>query len=41
LTIQSGKPRFGVAAECGFSRARKVDVVQQLISIDAAVVDEP
>jgi len=34
-------PRFGVATECGFSRARKADVVQQLLSIHAAVVGEP
>jgi hypothetical protein len=30
-------PRFGVATECGFARARKPDVVQRLLAIHADV----
>jgi methionine synthase II (cobalamin-independent) len=32
--------RFGVATECGFSRARKPDVVQKLLALHAAVVPQ-
>lgn len=34
-------PRFGVATECGFSRARKPDLVRQLLKIHADVAAEP
>ncbi len=34
-------PKFGVATECGFARARKLDVVQRLLAIHAAVTEEP
>jgi hypothetical protein len=30
-------PRFGVATECGFARARKPDVVRRLLAIHADV----
>lgn len=33
-------PKFGVATECGFARARKPDLVGRLLDIHAAVADE-
>ena len=33
-------PKFGVATECGFARARKPDVVQCLLAIHADVTEE-
>ncbi|MGY8631959.1 hypothetical protein RAD15_05630 [Bradyrhizobium sp. 14AA] len=33
-------PRFGVATECGFARARRSDVVYRLLELHAAVVQE-
>jgi len=34
-------PRFGVATECGFSRARKPDLVERLLALHAAAAPEP
>ncbi len=34
-------PKFGVATECGFARARKPDVVRRLLAIHADVASEP
>ena len=34
-------PKFGVATECGFARARKPDLVQRLLAIHAAVAKQP
>jgi hypothetical protein len=33
-------PRFGIATECGFSRARKPDVVHKLLELHAAVTPD-
>jgi methionine synthase II (cobalamin-independent) len=33
-------PRFGVATECGFSRARKAEVVHKLLELHAAIAPE-
>jgi methionine synthase II (cobalamin-independent) len=33
--------KFGVATECGFARARKLDLVQRLLAIHAGVAKEP
>jgi hypothetical protein len=33
-------PQFGVATECGFSRARKADVVHRLLELHAAIAPE-
>lgn len=34
-------PKFGVATECGFARARKPDLVKRLLAIHAGVASEP
>ena len=34
-------PVFGIATECGFARARKPDLVRELLGIHAAAVTEP
>jgi methionine synthase II (cobalamin-independent) len=34
-------PRFGIATECGFARARKPDLVRKLLEIHAAAAREP
>ena len=34
-------PRFGIATECGFARARKKDLVRTLLDIHAAATREP
>ena len=34
-------PRFGVATECGFARARKKDLVRKLLDIHAGATAEP
>jgi hypothetical protein len=34
-------PEFGIATECGFARARKPDLVRQLLDIHAACAAEP
>ena len=34
-------PKFGVATECGFARARKLDLVQRLLAIHAGAAKEP
>jgi hypothetical protein len=34
-------PRFGIATECGFARARKPDLVRKLLEIHAGAAAEP
>jgi hypothetical protein len=34
-------PRFGIATECGFARARRPELVRQLLDIHAAATREP
>ena len=34
-------PRFGIATECGFARARKKDLVRTLLDIHAGATSEP
>ena len=34
-------PRFGIATECGFARARKKDLVRKLLDIHAGATTEP